>query len=116
MSDVEKFEAIHPDVRVPMSAVRAVRVVDEAWPERSSLRRYGVARCHRSASSHRRAELGGVRTSRDEQQTLRLDGCYSLRDLPSAEIQSTEIIRSVDRVIGVGGGHGNIRSSGDEVA
>jgi hypothetical protein len=43
MSDVEKFEAIHPDVRVPMSAVRAVRVVDEAWPERSSLRRYGVA-------------------------------------------------------------------------
>jgi hypothetical protein len=43
MSDVEKFEAIHPDVRVPMSAVRAGRVVDEAWPERSSLRRYGVA-------------------------------------------------------------------------
>jgi hypothetical protein len=31
MSDVEKFEAVHTDVHVPLSAVRSIRVVDDAW-------------------------------------------------------------------------------------
>ncbi|HVC40706.1 MAG TPA: hypothetical protein VND54_01880 [Candidatus Saccharimonadales bacterium] len=42
MSEVEKFEAVHPDVRVPMSALRAVRVVDDAWPELRGIRAPGT--------------------------------------------------------------------------
>ena len=42
MSDVEKFEAIHPGVRVPIGAVRTVRVVDDAWPELRGIRAPGT--------------------------------------------------------------------------
>ena len=33
MSELERFEALHPDVRLPLSAIREIRAVDEAWPE-----------------------------------------------------------------------------------
>jgi hypothetical protein len=42
MSEVEKFEAIHPDVRVPLSTVRVVRTVDDAWPELRGIRAPGT--------------------------------------------------------------------------
>jgi hypothetical protein len=42
MSDVEKFEAVHTDVHVPLAAVRAVRVVDDAWPELRGIRAPGT--------------------------------------------------------------------------
>ena len=42
MSELEKFEAIHPDVRVPLSAVRDARAVDDAWPELRGIRAPGT--------------------------------------------------------------------------
>ena len=42
MSELEKFEAVHPDVHVPLSTVRAVRVVDDAWPELRGIRAPGT--------------------------------------------------------------------------
>ncbi|MFI5285915.1 MAG: hypothetical protein ACHQ4F_06300 [Candidatus Dormibacteria bacterium] len=42
VSELEKFEAMHSDVRVPLAAVRAVRVVDDAWPELRGIRAPGT--------------------------------------------------------------------------
>jgi hypothetical protein len=42
MAEIEKFEAVHSDVHVPLSAVRAVRVVDDAWPELRGIRAPGT--------------------------------------------------------------------------
>jgi hypothetical protein len=42
MSELEKFEAVHRDVHVPLAAVRAVRVVDDAWPELRGIRAPGT--------------------------------------------------------------------------
>jgi hypothetical protein len=42
MSEVEKFEAMHADIRVPLSTVRTVRVVDDAWPELRGIRAPGT--------------------------------------------------------------------------
>jgi hypothetical protein len=42
MSELEKFEALHPDVRVPLSAIREIRAVDEAWPELRGIRAPGT--------------------------------------------------------------------------
>src|SRR5579863_9254562 len=42
MSEVEQFEALHADVRVPLSTVRTVRVVDDAWPELRGIRAPGT--------------------------------------------------------------------------
>jgi hypothetical protein len=42
MSEIEKFEAVHSDVHVPVAAVRAVRVVDDAWPELRGIRAPGT--------------------------------------------------------------------------
>ncbi len=42
MSEVETFEALHRDIRVRLSTVRAVRVVDDAWPELRGIRAPGT--------------------------------------------------------------------------
>lgn len=42
MAELEKFEAMHKDVHVPLAAVRAVRVVDDAWPELRGIRAPGT--------------------------------------------------------------------------
>ena len=42
MSDFEKVEALHGDLRVPLAAVQAVRVVDDAWPELRGIRAPGT--------------------------------------------------------------------------
>jgi hypothetical protein len=42
MSEFEKLEAMHKDVRVALSAVRVVRAVDDAWPELRGIRAPGT--------------------------------------------------------------------------
>jgi hypothetical protein len=42
MSEIENFEALHRDIRVPLSTVRAVRAVDDAWPELRGIRAPGT--------------------------------------------------------------------------
>jgi hypothetical protein len=42
MAEVEKFEAMHTDLHVPLATVRAVRVVDDAWPELRGIRAPGT--------------------------------------------------------------------------
>jgi hypothetical protein len=42
MSWFERLEAVHSDVHVRRSAVRAVRVVDSAWPELRGIRAPGT--------------------------------------------------------------------------
>ncbi len=38
----EKAEGVHGDIRVPLSAVTAVRVVEDAWPELRGVRAPGT--------------------------------------------------------------------------
>jgi hypothetical protein len=42
MSELERVEAFRSDVRVPLAAVQAVRVVDAAWPELRGIRAPGT--------------------------------------------------------------------------
>ena len=42
MSELENVEALHSDVRVPLAAVHAIRVVDDAWPELRGMRAPGT--------------------------------------------------------------------------
>ncbi len=42
MHALEKAEGFHGDIRVPLSAVTAVRVVDDAWPELRGIRAPGT--------------------------------------------------------------------------
>jgi hypothetical protein len=42
MSELERVEAFHSDVRVALVAVQAVRVVDDAWPELRGIRAPGT--------------------------------------------------------------------------
>ncbi len=42
MHALEKAEGFHGDIRVPLSAVTSVRVVDDAWPELRGIRAPGT--------------------------------------------------------------------------
>jgi hypothetical protein len=42
MRALEKAEGFHGDIRIPLSAVTAVRVVDTAWPELRGVRAPGT--------------------------------------------------------------------------
>ncbi len=42
MHALEKAEGFHGDIRIPLSAVTAVRVVDDAWPELRGIRAPGT--------------------------------------------------------------------------
>jgi hypothetical protein len=42
MGALEKAEGFHGDIRIPLSAVTAVRVVDTAWPELRGVRAPGT--------------------------------------------------------------------------
>ena len=42
MSALEKAEGFHGDIRIPLSAITAVRVVDTAWPELRGVRAPGT--------------------------------------------------------------------------
>jgi len=54
----ERLEAFHGDVRVRRSAVRAVRVVDTAWPELRGIRAPGTGIPGVVAVGTRRGEFG----------------------------------------------------------
>src|SRR5580693_6911308 len=42
MAEIEKFEAMHTDLHVPLATVRSVRVVEDAWPELRGIRAPGT--------------------------------------------------------------------------
>src|SRR6202050_1623101 len=58
MSDLEKVEGIHSDVHVPLSAVTAVRAVDDAWPELRGIRAPGTGLPNVIAVGTRRGKFG----------------------------------------------------------
>ncbi len=77
MSDVEKFESVHTDVHVPLAAVRAVRVVDDAWPELRGIRAPGTGIPGVIAVGTRRGSFGkdfAVVHGREMAVVVELDG------------------------------------------
>jgi hypothetical protein len=98
MSELEKFEAVHADVRVPLSTVRAVRVVDDAWPELRGIRAPGTGIPGVIAVGTRRGSFGKDFTvvhGREQAVVVDLDGATYSRivvtttdaDRVAAEIQ-----------------------------
>ena len=91
MSDVEKFEAMHPDVHVPVAAVRAVRVVDDAWPELRGIRAPGTGIPGVIAVGTRRGSFGkdfAVVHGREKAVVVELEGASYARlvvTMPDAE-------------------------------
>ncbi|HEX4127113.1 MAG TPA: hypothetical protein VHX67_05995 [Acidimicrobiales bacterium] len=55
---LEKAEGVHGDIRVPLSSVRAVRPVDDAWPERRGMRAPGTGLPDLIAVGTRRGSFG----------------------------------------------------------
>ncbi len=55
---LEKAEGFHSDIRVPLSAVTAVRVVDDPWPELRGLRAPGTGVPDVIAVGTRRGSFG----------------------------------------------------------
>jgi len=54
----EKAEGFHGDIRVPLSAVTSVRVVDDAWPELRGIRAPGTGLPEVIAVGTRRGGFG----------------------------------------------------------
>src|ERR1700722_18111724 len=77
MSEVEKFEAMHADVRVPLNTVRTVRVADDAWPELRGIRAPGTGIPGVIAVGTRRGSFGkdfAVVHGRERAIVVELDG------------------------------------------
>ncbi len=55
---LEKAEGLHGDIRVPLAAVTAVRVVDDPWPELRGLRAPGTGLPQVIAVGTRRGGFG----------------------------------------------------------
>ena len=82
MSDVEKFEAMHADVRVPLNTVRTVRVVDDAWPELRGIRAHGTGIPGVIAVGTRRGSFGkdfAVVHGKEQAVVVELDGAVYSR-------------------------------------
>ena len=58
MGPLEKTEGFHGDIRVPLSAVTAVRPVDDAWPELRGIRAPGTGIPNVIAVGTRRGGFG----------------------------------------------------------
>jgi hypothetical protein len=58
MSDLEKVEAVHVDIHVPLAAVHDVRAVDDAWPELRGIRAPGTGIPRVIAVGTRRGSFG----------------------------------------------------------
>jgi len=58
LSVLEKAEAVHGDIRVPLSDVVEVRVVDDPWPELRGIRAPGTGIPHVIAVGTRRGTFG----------------------------------------------------------
>lgn len=54
----EKAEGMHGDIRVPLSSVRAVRSVDDPWPELRGIRAPGTGLPNVIAVGTRRGSFG----------------------------------------------------------
>ena len=55
---IEKAEGVHGDIRVPLSAVTAVRSVDDPWPELRGVRAPGTGLPNVIAVGTRRGDFG----------------------------------------------------------
>ncbi len=55
---MERAEGMHSDIRVPLSAVRAVRAVDDPWPELRGIRAPGTGLPNVIAVGTRRGGFG----------------------------------------------------------
>ena len=94
MSELEKFEAVHPDVHVLLSTVRAVRVVEDAWPELRGIRAPGTGIPGVIAVGTRRGSFGkdfAVVHGRERAIVVELDGAaYSRIILTAQDADSIE--------------------------
>ena len=99
MSELEKFEAVHPDIRVPISTIRAVRVVEDAWPELRGIRAPGTGIPGVIAVGTRRGSFGkdfAVVHGRERAVVVDLEGANYARILvttPDADNVAAEIQR-----------------------
>jgi hypothetical protein len=99
MSELEKFEAVHPDIRVPVNAIRAVRVVEDAWPELRGIRAPGTGIPGVIAVGTRRGSFGkdfAVVHGRERAVVVELEGASYARILsttPDADNVAAEIQR-----------------------
>jgi hypothetical protein len=99
MSELEKVEAVHPDIRVPISTIRAVRVVEDAWPELRGIRAPGTGIPGVIAVGTRRGSFGkdfAVVHGRERAVVVELEGASYARILvttPDADNVAAEIQR-----------------------
>src|SRR5579859_2360540 len=99
MSELEYVEALHSDVRVPLAAVQAVRVVNDAWPELRGIRAPGTGIPGVIAVGTRRGSFGkdfAVVHGREQAVVIELDGAAYSRIVvttPDAASVAAEIQR-----------------------
>lgn len=99
MAELEKFEAMHADLRIPLRAVRTVRVVDDAWPELRGIRAPGTGIPGVIAVGTRRGSFGkdfAVVHGREQAIVVELDGAAYSRVVvttPDADGVAAEIQR-----------------------
>jgi hypothetical protein len=99
MSELEMVEAFHSEVRVPIAAVQAVRVVDDAWPELRGIRAPGTGIPGVIAVGTRRGPFGkdfAVVHGRERAVVVDLAGADYARlvvTTPDAESVAAEILR-----------------------